>query len=298
MKKIKGIIPPIIIPLTKEEKVDEEGFRKLLRRCVDNGIHGIFVAGTNGEVMGLTLEEREKTISIAIDECGEEVPVLCGAIDSSTKRVIENIKRIEQMGGEIAVVTPVFYSKHTCRNEIITHFEEVAKSTKLKIMLYNIPPFTGVNMQPQEVLKLSEIDNIIGIKDSSGAYMQFQKYLHHFEGTNFSVLIGNSDLIGIGVLMGANGAVPAIAPLFPELFIKLYDVASRGDIKQTIKLQKIVCETSQILSMAKNPISAVKYAVSTLGFMDEYITSPNEKLTDEKKQMILNKINKINDMDF
>ncbi len=298
MSKIKGIIPPIVVPLTKNEEVDEQGFRKLLRRCIDNGIHGIFVAGTSGEVMGLTMKEREKSISIAIDECSKDVPVLCGAIDSSTKRVIENIKRIEDMGGKIAVVTPVFYSKHTCRNEIVTHIEKVANSTKLKIMLYNIPPFTGVSIKPEEVFELSKIDNITGIKDSSGAFMEFQKYLYHYENSDFSVLVGNANLTGVSVLMGADGSVPAIAPLFPELFVKLYDTACSGNVKETFRLQKIVYETSKILEMAKNPISAVKFAMSTLGFMKEYISVPNEVLNNEERKNILDKISEINKMDL
>lgn len=293
MNKIKGIVPPILVPLTENEEVDEQAFRKLLRHSVDNGIHGIFVAGTNGEVMGLTLEEREKSIQIALDEVGKEVPVLCGAIDSSTKRVIENVKRIKEMGGEIAVVTPPFYSKHTCRNEIITHFKKIAESTDLKIMIYNIPPFTGVSITPQEVFELAKIDNIIGIKDSSGAFMNFQKYLFHFENTDFTVMIGNSDLTGVSVLMGADGTVPALAPLFPELFVKLYDTACSGDIKETTKLQKIVGETSKILGMGKNPFSCAKFAMSTLGFMNDYVTSPCEVLTEEEKQNILNKIEEI-----
>jgi len=142
MKKYKGVIPPIITPVDPNENLDEQGFRRLLRHCINKGLHGIFVAGTNGETMALTQEQRDRAIHIAIDEAGKDIPVMAGVMDTSTKRVIENIKRLEQMGGTCAVVTPIFYARHTDQSETIRHFEKVSQSTDLDILIYNIPTFT------------------------------------------------------------------------------------------------------------------------------------------------------------
>ena len=113
-KEIVGVIPPVITPLDSDERVDEKAFRRLISHCIESGIHGIFVAGSNGECMALTQKERDRAIWIALEETGGRVPVIAGVMDSSTKRVIENVKRLEQMGGTVAVVTPVFYARHAC----------------------------------------------------------------------------------------------------------------------------------------------------------------------------------------
>ncbi len=115
LNKVKGIIPPIITPLNEKEEVDEGAFRKLLNHCYEVGIHGIFVAGTNGECMALTQKERNRAIQIPLDEVGEKMPVMAGVMDTSTKRVIENIKALEQMGGEIAVVNSGFLLESALR---------------------------------------------------------------------------------------------------------------------------------------------------------------------------------------
>lgn len=286
IEKIKGIIPPVITPITENENVDEKGFRALLRHCVDNGLHGIFVAGSNGETMSLTQEQRNKAIKIALDEVGDEVPVLCGVMDTSTRRVIENIKALEQMGGAIAVVTPAFYIRNSCQQEVISHFEEIARNTDISIMIYNIPQFTQVNIKPETVFELSKIDNIIGLKESGGSLLQIQKCLNYFKGTDFKIYQGTTDMGGISILMGADGMIPVLAPLFPEIFIKLYEAASSKRLEETLYMQEIVCKTSKILSMAANATSAAKYAISLLGLTGKQVTKPCEPITDAEEEKI------------
>lgn len=111
-KEIIGVIPPIITPIDDQEKVDEKALRALIDHCINNGIHGIFVCGSNGECMALTQEQRDRAIQITLDHCAGRVPVIAGCMDSSTQRAIENVKRFEDMGGQTAVITPVFYARH------------------------------------------------------------------------------------------------------------------------------------------------------------------------------------------
>ena len=107
-KKYYGVVPPVITPITEKETVDEEGFRQLIDYCIDGGLHGLFVAGSNGECMALTQAERNNAIRIMLDQAKGRVPVMAGVMDTSTRRVIDNIKALEQMGGTCAVVTPIF----------------------------------------------------------------------------------------------------------------------------------------------------------------------------------------------
>ena len=150
-QKIYGVVPPISTPIDEHEHVDEKALRKLIDHCIDKGLHGIFVCGTNGECLGLTQAERNRAIKITLDQVAGRVPVLAGCMDTSTARVIDNIKAFEQMGGQTAVVTPEFYSRHSTPDETIRHFEQVAKHTEADIFIYNIPPFTGNTISPKAI---------------------------------------------------------------------------------------------------------------------------------------------------
>jgi 4-hydroxy-tetrahydrodipicolinate synthase len=294
-KKYYGVIPPIITPIDQNEKVDEKGFRKLLNHCVEHGIHGIFVAGTNGEAMGLTQTERDRAIRIAIDEAGANVPVMAGVMDTSTRRVIENIKRLEQMGGTCAVVTSIFYARHTSQDETIRHFEKITKEVNIDILVYNIPMFTGQKLSAPTFSKIAKMDHIMGLKDSSGDFAEFQKSLREFRAReNFSVLVGSTGLAASCILEGADGYVPSIAPLFPELFVALYDSARTGDFVRTLKLNALIAETSDVLGLSKNAIAANKFAISLLGYTDKRLTQPLDGTTAEDEKAIRAKVESIN----
>jgi 4-hydroxy-tetrahydrodipicolinate synthase len=289
-KKYIGVIPPIITPVDEQENVDEKGFRKLLSHCVKHGIHGIFVAGSNGETLGLTQAERDRAIKIALDEVAGRIPVMSGVMDSSTRRVIENIKRLEQMGGEVAVVTPVFYARHATQDETVRHFEEIARNTNIPLMIYNIPPFTGQTLKAETIFKIAEIDKVIGYKDTSGNFPDFIKCLDHFAGTDFVLLQGATNLAAASMLLGGDGYIPSMAPLFPEPFIKMYEYARQGDIEKTMHYNKIISETSSIWPMAKSQTASTKYALSKLGFIDKRVIRPTEPIVPEEEERIDRKI--------
>ena len=286
LNKVKGIIPPIITPLNEKEEVDEGAFRKLLNHCYEVGIHGIFVAGTNGECMALTQKERNRAIQITLDEVGSKMPVMAGVMDTSTKRVVENVKALEQMGGEIAVVTPAFYWKTPSDAEVIRHFEEVAKNTKISVFAYNIPPFTGSNLSNKAIFEIAKIDNVIGYKDSAANMVQFQQCLYHFKNTDFKLFMGNVDLVAMSLLMGAVGFVPTMAPVFYDLYLKLYNAAIGGDMEKTLKINETFVKSCKLGGMAKSSIAANKYAISLLGLCDARVAQPMEQVTQEEKHKI------------
>ena len=294
-KKYYGVVPPIITPIDKNENVDEEGFRKLLNHCIEGGLHGIFVAGSNGETMALTQKERDKAIKIAIDEVNGRVPVMSGVMDSSTRRVIENIKQLEDMGGTCAVITSIFYARHTSQDETIRHFEAIAKETDIDLIVYNIPMFTGFNLSAETIMKIAEIDNVVGYKDSSGSFPEFMKCLTHFEGTEFACLQGSTAFAMPSMLLGADGFVPSIAPLFPELFVEAYEAGKSKNIELTMRYDVLLRETSKILGMTKNATSANKFALSQLGFTDKRVIAPQDSILPEEEERIIRKIAEINE---
>ncbi len=285
-KKYYGVIPPVVTPIGDEEKVDERALRKMIRHSIDVGMHGIFVAGSNGECMGLTQQERDKAISIAIDECGDQVPLLAGTMDTSTKRVIDNMKRLEQLGGRAAVVTPEFYARYAAPSETIRHFEQISKNTNLDIFIYNIPLYTHCNMKADTVFEIARFDHIVGYKDSGGSMAETIKCLHHFKGTDFSLMQGITQLAGVSMLLGADGFVPSIGPLFPKACLKVYEYGKNGDIENTMRWDKILADCQAVCAMGKNGTCATKYATSLLGITDPATTLPQEPLTEAEKGRI------------
>ncbi|MDD5832598.1 MAG: dihydrodipicolinate synthase family protein [Clostridiales bacterium] len=292
-KEIIGVIPPIITPIDEHEKVDEAGLRKLIRHCIDHGIHGIFVCGSNGECMSLTQEQRDRAIKIAIEECEGRVPVIAGCMDSSTARCIENVQKLEEMGGKTAVLTPVFYARHATQEETVRHFEEVSKNTNADLMIYNIPTFTGQNLTAETIIKISRIDRVIGVKDTSGNFASFTKLLNYFKGTDFLVHQGATNLAVPSMLMGADGYVPSLAPLFPKAHIMLYEYGKAGDIENAMKWGAIVDEICRLYPMAKSQTASTKYAMSTLGFVDKRVCQPTEPITEEEMKRIDEHIEKL-----
>ena len=285
-KEIIGVIPPIITPIDENEKVDEAGLRKLINHCIDHGIHGILICGSNGECMSLTQAQRDRAIQIALDECSGRVPVIAGCMDSSTQRVIENVQRLEEMGGTTAVVTPVFYARHATQEETVRHFEEISKNTNANLMIYNIPPFTGQNLTADTIIKISKIDKVIGVKDTSGNFPNFIKLLNYFKGSDFLVHQGATNLAVPSMLMGADGYIPSLAPLFPQAHLKLYEYGKAGDIENAMKWGAIVDEICKLYPMAKSQTASTKYAMSTLGFVDKRVCQPTEPITEEEMKRI------------
>ena len=285
-QKLFGVVPPIITPVDEYERVDEKGLRLLIDHCIDHGIHGIFVCGSNGECMALTQAERDRAIRIALDECAGRVPVIAGVMDSSTKRVIENVKRFEDMGGQTAVVTPVFYARHATQDETVRHFEDISAATEADLMIYNIPMFTGQNLTADTVIRISQIDRVTGVKDTSGSLPAFIRLLNHFKGTDFRVLQGSTSLAVPSMLMGADGYVPSLAPLFPKAHIMVYEYGKARDIDNAMKWGAILDEICKIYPMAKSQTASTKYAMSTLGFTDKRVIRPSEPITAEEMARI------------
>lgn len=293
-KKYHGVIPPIITPVNSDETVDEAGFRSIIDYCLEGGLHGLFVAGTNGDTMALTQKERNHAIQIALDQVHGRVPVMCGVMDTSTKRVIENIKALEQMGGSCAVVTPVFYDRHTSQDETVRHFEEILKATSIDLALYNIPPFVGTKVDAATVIKITELDKrVVAYKDSSGAFTDFQQVLSHYRDTDFCVLQGITPHAITSLLLGADGFVPALSVCFPELFASAYEAAADRDFERAMAYNDLIRESSKILGMTKNATAATKYAVSLRGFTSDRVIAPQDPILDGEKDAIRMKVAEI-----
>ena len=258
-KKYSGITVPVLTPVLADERVDEQGYRRLIQFMLDNGVHGIFSCGTLGETMSLTQAERDRAIRIAADACRGKAKVFAGVMDTSTQRVIDNVKRIEDCGCDAAVITPVFYDRHTSQGEIIRLFEDVAKNTKIDLVAYNIPTFVVEKIEPATVNILADIDAVKAYKDSAANFNDTVKVCNALaDRDDFSVLNGTPVQYMPSALLGCDGCVPGMASMYPRVFVKAYEASLTGDVELMRKFNKLICLAGSVYASAKNGTAAVK----------------------------------------
>ena len=232
-----GIIPPVITPFTEDGKFNEPVFCQVINHLIDEGVHGIFPLGTTGEFYAFTNEEVRHILKVAVKVAGGRVPVYAGANHITTRGVIELVKIAEETGCDaVSVLTPMFISQ--TQEEIYRYYETIAASTKLPIIIYNNKPKTNVTVEPETIAKLALIDNIVGVKDSTGDFTNTEEYLRLTrDNSNFSVLIGRDTLIYAALCYGAAGAIASCANIAPRITADIYDKYVEGDHKGALEAQ-------------------------------------------------------------
>ena len=289
--RFEGIFSPTITPLDEKERVDEFGFINQLNRLIDNGIHGIYLLGTSGEFTTLTNTERERAMDIAVKAIGGRVPIICGVMDTSTQRVIQNIEVAEQFGVDAVAATPGYYYPSTDDADLIEFYYDVAASTELPVFIYNIPSTVKTMIKPYIVAQLAETcENIVGIKDSSGDWTNCLDLLARLgDKPGFSIMLGSHTALGAAVLFGADGGVVSISNVAPKESVALYNAAKARDIDEVHRLQKLLLRLSKIYTYGQG-VSGMKACLEILGVCNAYTTSPllpiGESVKDEIRQLL------------
>lgn len=280
----QGILPAMITPLTPEGKLNEKALRKLVNHLVAGGIHGIFAAGTTGEFYGLSLEEHRAVLEITKDEAKGRVPIYAGAAAITTRQVVELVHIAEEVGADaVSVLTPMFIKPN--QNELYKHYETIAKSTSLPILLYNNLPKTGVTITAATAAKLADIKNIVGIKDSTGDLTLSGEYIRLTKGKNFHVLAGRDTLIHAVLCMGGAGAIAACANVAPRLCADIYDKYITGDIKGSLEAQYKLAPLRIAFDLGSFP-TVIKEALELLGIEAGPCMAPVGPMTAEEKEQL------------
>lgn len=289
--RFEGIFSPTITPLDEKERVDELGFNNQLNRLIDNGIHGIYLLGTSGEFTTLTNTERERAMDIAVKAIGGRVPIICGVMDTSTQRVIQNIEIAEQFGVDAVAATPGYYYPSTDDADLIEFYYDIAASTDLPVFIYNIPSTVKTAIKPYVVAQLAETcENIVGIKDSSGDWTNCLSLLARLgDKPDFSIMLGSHTALGAAVLFGADGGVVSISNVAPKESVELYNAAKARDIDEVNRLQKLLLRLSKIYTYGQG-VSGMKACLEILGVCNAYTTGPllptGESVKDEIRQLL------------
>ncbi len=264
MKKIifKGCGTAIVTPFN-ENGVNFEEFKKLIEDQIANKIDSIIVCGTTGESSTMTLEERKQTIKFAVDTVNKRVPVIAGTGGNCTSSVIEFTKYAESIGVDGALIVTPYYNK-TTQDGLIAHYTAIAKETKLPIILYSVPSRTGVNITPATCKKLSEIQNIVAIKEASGNLSQIAE-IANLCGEDLHIYSGNDDQITPILSVGGIGVISVLSNIAPEYTHNIVKNFEEGKIQESINAQIKAIPLIKALFCEVNPIP-VKAALNMVGY--------------------------------
>jgi 4-hydroxy-tetrahydrodipicolinate synthase len=225
---IRGIIPPVASPMQANEDLDLPRLRWFLDHLIAQGVHGIFVLGTNSEFYALDEIEKQQVIATAVNQVRGRVPVFAGTGAETTREAVRLTRIAEREGVDgVSVITPYFISP--TQQEIYDHYRRVAESTALPVLLYSNPTTCGgLKIDVETVARLAEISNIAGIKDSSGDLQNTNEIIGVVP-ERFAVLQGRDTLIYPSLIFGARGAVPASANVAAAICVEIFEAFERGD---------------------------------------------------------------------
>jgi 4-hydroxy-tetrahydrodipicolinate synthase len=280
--QIKGIIPPVATPMQANEDLDLPRLKWFLDHLIAEGVHGIFVLGTNSEFYALDEHEKQQVIATAVSHVRGRVPVFAGTGAESTREAVRLTKMAEKEGVQgVSVITPYFISPS--QQEIYDHYRRIAENTKLPVILYNNPSTCGgLKIDVDTVARLAEIPNILGVKDSSGDLQNTNEYMRVVP-DRFSVLQGRDTLIYQAMIFGARGAVPATANIAPRLLVEIYEASVRGDHAAAKAAQIRLNPIRLGLGLGTAP-GGVKAALTLMGMSIGPSRSPVAPLPPDKQQ--------------
>ena len=280
----KGIIPAMITPLSADETVNETALRALINHLIAGGVHAVFAVGTTGEFYGLTEDEKRVVFEITVDETAGRVPVYAGTSGITTRECIRVARLAEKAGVDaLSVLTPMFISPN--QRELTEHYRKVAAETSLPVVLYNNVPKTGVTITPDTVAELAEVENIVGIKDSSGDFTLTAEYIRRTRGTGFGVLAGRDTLIHACMCYGGSGAIAACANVAPRLVADIYDLYVAGDITGSLDAQFRLAPLRLAFTLGSFP-AVIKEALEMQGIEAGPCMSPVGRMSDAERAQL------------
>ncbi|WP_320122276.1 dihydrodipicolinate synthase family protein [uncultured Sphaerochaeta sp.] len=236
---IKGIIPPIVTPITEDEKVDEASLRKVVDFVIEGGCSGILAFGSNGEFYMMEEGEMEEALKIMVEQCAGRVPIYMGVGAIRTSKCVRLARMGVRLGARsVSILQPMFLKP--TEEELKQHFRTIAAAvSEVPVLLYNNPGRCGYAMSQDLVQELAHsIPNLVGMKDSSGDLTQTMEFVRRNADIGFKVLSGKDTLIYSGLGVGAVGAVCSTANYLPRLVCSIYEKYVAGDIKGSLEAQQ------------------------------------------------------------
>jgi 4-hydroxy-tetrahydrodipicolinate synthase len=255
MEKFHGALVALVTPFI-DGRLDKQGLIDLIEFQIAGGTHGIVPCGTTGESATIGFDEHKRVIDLTVKTVDGRVPVVAGTGANNTLEAIELTESARSSGAD-AVLSVVPYYNKPSQEGMYLHFREIAEQVDIPMFLYNVPGRTVVNMLPETVARLAEIDNIIGIKEASGSLEQISDVLLRCP-KDFIVLSGDDFTSMPTAFIGGKGVISVISNVYPQGMAKMMEAALAGDLKRANNLHFRMFELMKLMFIEPNPVPAKK----------------------------------------
>ena len=292
--RIKGVMVPILTPLSPDHEVDKSSLRRLVNYLLDNGVHGIWAAGTTGEFAALTDEQRHTAIETVVDEVAGRVPVIGNVSTAGTQLAVNLGLSVRESGLDGIAATPPYY--YPCaQDELLDHYRHIKDRVGLPLWVYNIPVTVKTTVEPTTIAQLATEGSVVGVKDSSGAgeLLAELNVLREQVGFELHQFLGSVYRITTARGVGADGVIPAIGNLAPAIVTGAWDAGEAEDSESARAFNAKLMAASRIHSLAKGRgpnaarLSGMKSALKIMGVLEhDTMTMPLRPLTEEERQPI------------
>ncbi|MEI7729882.1 MAG: dihydrodipicolinate synthase family protein [Verrucomicrobiota bacterium] len=274
---LRGIVPPMITPLCGRDTLDVAGLERLIEHIFAGGVHGLFILGTSGEAPSLSYRLRRELITRVCAQVKGRVPVLVGITDTSFVESVSLARHSAEAGAQ-AVVTSAPYYFPAGQPELLEYIEHLVPELPLPLFLYNMPQMTKVMFEPETIRRVMHLERIVGIKDSSGDMEYFKKLMPFTrQRPDWTVLIGPEHLLVQSMRCGGHGGVNGGANIWPQLYVKLFEAASRGDAQTLALLEPKLTKLGEVYCVGRHAsavVKGMKCAASLLGLCDDFMAEP------------------------
>ena len=288
---IRGVVVPIVTPLTPDEEVDTASLRRLANYLIENGVHGIWAGGTTGEFASLTDEQRISSIEVIVDEVAGRVPVIANVSAAGTKLAVSLALSVLESGIAGIAATPPYY--YPCaQDEIVEHFRYIRERVGAPLWVYNIPVTVKTPVEPATIFQLAAEGSVVGVKDSSGAGEALAQLKVLCEQADVSLhrFLGSVYRISTARAVGAQGAIPGISNLVPHIAAQAWEAGESGDIEAARKYDAKLMMATKVQGLAAGgganaaSFSGIKSALKIMGVIEhDTVTRPLRPLTEEEK---------------
>jgi 4-hydroxy-tetrahydrodipicolinate synthase len=287
---LRGIVPPLITPLSDRDTLDVVGLERLIEHLIGGGVHGVFLLGTTGEAPSLSYRLRRELIERACEQVAGRVPVLVGITDTAFMESV-HLARFSADHGVAAVVTSAPYYFPAAPPEMLEYVQHLVPEMPLPIFLYNMPGLTKVTFDLELVRRARDMPGVAGIKDSSGDMIYFHKLMEVAkQRPDWAVLVGPEELTAEAVLLGGHGGINGGANLYPRLYVDMYEAAAAQDLAKTRELHaKVMQLAGSIYTVGQHKsaiIKGIKCGLSLLGICDDQMAEPFQRFRSAEREVI------------
>jgi 4-hydroxy-tetrahydrodipicolinate synthase len=284
MNELKGLGVAMVTPFKKSGEVDINGLKKLTDHLITGNADYLVVMGTTGESVTLSKEDKKLVLDTVMSTNNGRKPIVLGLGGNNTADIASQMARIEPHGITAFLSVTPYYNKPT-QNGLFEHYKTLSESSKLPIILYNVPGRTGVNLLPDTVSKIAfDCRNIIGIKEASGNVEQVMSVIQQTP-KEFLVISGDDALTLPLISAGCDGVISVVGNAFPKEFSEMVNLAITGDFENARLIHYRLLDIIKLLFVEGNP-AGVKEVLSQLDICSEYLRLPLVPVSDETSEKL------------